>query len=263
MTFSYVAYIDESGDEGFVFKPFPERASSQWFVLSALMIPSQMDVAEARVIHETIGPIEKNRGSPIHFHKLPHEQRVSICSAIGRSNFISISICIDKTKLNSSSFSSGYTLYFYATRYLIERISWLARDSFSPEKGGDGRAKIVFSNRSRMSYDDLRDYIDHLRTRDDVKIHWPAIDTTLITTKAHKDLVSLRAVDCVASGIRFGLELSAYGFCEDRYARLLAPSVYKRRENARSSGLKFFPAPPEMEAERENRYSWVWELFPK
>ncbi|WP_425999587.1 DUF3800 domain-containing protein [Caulobacter sp. DWR1-3-2b1] len=263
MTFSYVAYIDESGDEGFVFKPFPERASSQWFVLSALMIPAWMDVAEVRNLHQTIGPIESNRGSPIHFHKLSHEQRVTICASIGASNFKTISICIDKTRITNASLAEGYALYFYATRYLLERASWLARDELGQVKGGDGKVKFIFSNRSRMSYDDLKDYVDKLRTRSDVSVHWPAVDSGLITTKAHKDLVGLRAVDCVASGIRFGLELSNYGFCEDRYARLLAPSVYQRGGKTRPYGMKFFPSVPDIEPHRDDRYKWLNDLFPK
>lgn len=264
MTFSYVAYIDESGDEGFVFKPFPERASSQWFVLSALMIPTHMDIAEVKRLHQTIGPIEANRGSPIHFHKLPHEQRVTICAAIGASNFKTISICVDKPRIQNASFANGYALYFYATRYLMERVSWLARDKMA-EIGnkGDGRVKFIFSNRSRMSYDDLRDYVAKLKLRDDVTIHWPAVDRDLITTKTHKDLVGLRAVDCVASGIRFGLELSAYGFCEDRYVRLLAPSVYQYGGKVRPYGMKFFPNIPNIEPHRDNRYKWLDDLFPK
>jgi hypothetical protein len=36
--FSFVAYIDESGDEGFNFAEFPEIKSSEWFVLSAVVI---------------------------------------------------------------------------------------------------------------------------------------------------------------------------------------------------------------------------------
>ena len=55
MTSSFVAYMDESGDEGFKFLP-NDQGSSRWFVLSALVIRKENDLQvvqlarQARVI---------------------------------------------------------------------------------------------------------------------------------------------------------------------------------------------------------------------
>ncbi len=265
MVHSFVAYIDESGDEGFKFKPFPERASSEWFVISALMIPRSAEISELKKIDAIIKPIEKERKKVIHFSKLSHEQRIAVCHAIGNTNVRLISICIDKLKLQSDYLKVGYNFYFYYTRYLIERISWLARDRAAGFEG-DGRVQLIFSNRNRMSYDDLRKYVDRLRLASDeagVSIHWASIDTSLIKSRAHADLVGLRAVDSVASGIRYGLELSHYGLCEDAYVELLEPRTYRYANRARSYGMKFFPSVPQIEPERNNRYGWVERLFPR
>jgi len=265
MAHSYVAYVDESGDEGFQFRDLPGKGSSQWFVLSALIIPSALELSQLRLVDTVIKPIEQARGKPIHFHKLNHEQRVAVCAAIGASDFMSINICIDKTRLTSAALKSGYALYFYATRYLIERFSWLARDALK-NAPGDGTVKMIFSNRTRMSYDDLRDYVRILRAGSvftDTKIHWPAIVPELITSRAHDQLVGLRAADALASGIRWGLELTQYGHFEDRYARLMARNVYRRNGNARSYGLKFFPGPPARYASKPDHYAWCDEIFPK
>ena len=43
MTASFVAYVDESGDEGFKFLP-NEQGSSRWFVLSALVVRKENDM---------------------------------------------------------------------------------------------------------------------------------------------------------------------------------------------------------------------------
>lgn len=43
MTASFVAYVDESGDEGFKFLP-NEKGSSRWFVLSAMVIRKENDL---------------------------------------------------------------------------------------------------------------------------------------------------------------------------------------------------------------------------
>lgn len=43
MNASFVAYVDESGDEGFKFLP-NAQGSSRWFVLSAMVIRRENDL---------------------------------------------------------------------------------------------------------------------------------------------------------------------------------------------------------------------------
>lgn len=43
MTASFTVYIDESGDEGFVFHP-DERGSSRWLVLSAAVFRKSNEI---------------------------------------------------------------------------------------------------------------------------------------------------------------------------------------------------------------------------
>lgn len=219
------------------------------------------EIAELRKLDAVIRPIEAARDSVIHFHKLNHEQRIAVSAALGQSQFAFLTINADKPRIESPQLKTGYALYFYMTRYLLERLSWLARDAPLPSNGRR-EIKIIFSNRSRMSYDDLRSYVTRLRGMQ-TSIYWPAIDEALITTRTHKELIGLRAVDAVASGIRWGLELSPYGFCEDRYLRLMAPRVYRRNGRYRSYGMKFFPEVPAIEPERDNRYGWIDAIFPK
>ena len=236
---SFVAYIDESGDEGWSFREAPGEGSSQWFIISAVVVPTAMDVAEVRAFHQVIGPIEAQRQSPIHFHKLPHDQRVAVCAAIGNSQFRLVSVCVNKRLIEGDGLKGKHRLYFYATRFLIERISWLARDRHK-DYGGDGRVRMVFSNRRQMSYEDLAAYLGRLRNaaaEEDVRVYWPAIDAELVEPRPHSQLVGLRAVDAVASGIRCGLELTRYGFCEDRYGRQIHERTYRHKGRALPYGM--------------------------
>jgi len=102
MAHSFVAYIDESGDEGFSFRPEPGKGSSEWLVISAVMGPMHGHIAEMKRFHDVIRPMEITRGSPIHFAKLPHDQRIPVCDALGHSNFRLLSICIHKPSLLAS-----------------------------------------------------------------------------------------------------------------------------------------------------------------
>ena len=60
--------------------------------------------------------------------------------------------------------SEKFPLYRYATRYLLERVSWFCRDQ-RIEGEGDCRADLIFSNRSIMSYEDLRSYLRLLKNQ--------------------------------------------------------------------------------------------------
>ncbi len=48
---SFTAYIDESGDEGFVFLP-GEKGSSRWLVLAAMVFRKSKDLEAVRVTRE-------------------------------------------------------------------------------------------------------------------------------------------------------------------------------------------------------------------
>lgn len=49
MAASFTAYIDESGDEGFIFLP-GEKGSSRWLVLSAVVFRKSKDLEAVRVM---------------------------------------------------------------------------------------------------------------------------------------------------------------------------------------------------------------------
>jgi hypothetical protein len=127
---SFHAYIDESGDDGFAFRPWPARGSSEWFVVSACVVRESKRAEASALLHASIDPVEAIRRAPIHFAKLNHEQRVGIVHAIARVPIRVISVCFNKMALPAGHTLAGNRrLYFYAVRYLLERISWITRDN--------------------------------------------------------------------------------------------------------------------------------------
>lgn len=140
-------------------------------------------------------------------------------------------------------------LYFYMTRYLIERISWLCRDDRPTVKEGDGRVAITFSRRGGMNYGDFRDYLRKLKAsqQNDVQIHWPVIDIDVVNAADHGKVASLQLADAVASSFAAGFETDFYGNCEPRYAETLKPVTYNRKNwqgvrNYLSYGVKIVPS---------------------
>lgn len=240
---SFVAYIDESGDEGFRFRE-DGSGSSRWFVLSALVVRKEYDrdeiIPAARDLREIL---RKEPKKALHFRELRHEQRIPIARRIGSMRVRTVSVVVHKPCIESpENFQrEPYSLYRYCSRLLMERISWLCRDSHDPN-AGDGRVELIYSNRSRMSYDDLTAYLDKLKFEipHQVRIEWSAIDSSMVRAVNHDQLAGLQLADAVASGVYFGVNTNLYGETEPRYAQLMSPTLYRHRSRTAGYGLKFW-----------------------
>ncbi|MCK6448932.1 MAG: DUF3800 domain-containing protein [Planctomycetes bacterium] len=256
MTCAFRVYIDESGDEGFVFNP-DGSGSSEWFVLSAVVTRTANDRELIDLIDQTRAQLGRQPREPLHFRKLKHEQRLPLVDRIAKAKVRLVSVLVHKPSLQEpEKFSERFLLYRYATRYLLERVSWLCRDT----AGADGpQAKVIFSNRSAMSYDELRDYLAHLQARTqefDVRVDWSAIDPSRIEARTHDSLCGLQVADAVASSFFYGVNRTRHGFTEPRYAQLLAPVVYRRKSVALGYGIKLWPR--EVSATIEQRPGAEW-----
>lgn len=139
--------------------------------------------------------------------------------------------------------SEKFLLYRYASRYLLERVSWLCRDKHNPGEGS-GQVDIIFSNRSIMSYEDLTGYLQMLKIKCDpmkVSIDWNVIDPEKVSAVDHSKLAGLQIADAVASSFFYAVNLNRYGEVEDKYARILLSNCYRHKGAALGYGLKFWP----------------------
>lgn len=245
MTASYRVYIDESRDEGFRFLP-DERGASRWFVVSAVVLRKSNDLAVVQLMRDVRALLGKDPKAALHFRHLKHEQRLPFARAIGAARLRTVSVLIHKPSITEPDRfqDEAWRLYRYATRLLLERVSWLCRDHRKQEDG-DGTAELVFSNRSAMSYDALRDYLRLLRDRSeaqDVRIDWQVVDPDRVQAVNHEQLAGLQVADAVASGAFYAVNLTQYLEAEARYLQLMAPKIYRHKGEALGYGLKFWPA---------------------
>ena len=108
--------------------------------------------------------LKKPDKKPLQFRDLRHEHRLVFVDAISQSALKTVTVLVHKPSLKEpEKFQERYRLYYYSVRYLLERVSWSGRDHRPPHDAGDGSAEIVFSNRSGMSYADLREYMAKLK----------------------------------------------------------------------------------------------------
>jgi len=245
MTASFVAYVDESGDEGFKFLP-NEQGSSRWFVLSAMVIRREKDLQVVQLARQARELLKKDPKRVLHFRELKHDQRVPLARLIGDAPVRTVSVLVHKPSINEPEVfqQQAFSLYHYATRLLVERVSWLCRDHHRAGQG-DGTVEMVFSNRSAMSYDNLRGYLQKLKAGQvgsDVRVDWDRVDPQRIRAVNHDQLAGLQLADAVASGIFFSVHRNPYGEFEDRYLRLLGKTIYRNKGRADGYGLKFWCA---------------------
>ncbi len=249
MVYSFLAFIDESGDDGF--RRFREAGSnggsSRWLVLSALVIRQTHSLEAVAWRDEISGRMPERKSRDLHFKNLNHGQRVVTVQSLASRPVRVMSVLAAKERIRSDVYVEKNQLYFNLTRYLIERISWLCRDLRPSVPEGDGRVAITFSRRGGMSYKAFQEYLRRLERAqdDDVRIHWPVIDIDAVKALDHSRNASLQLADAAASAFAASLEPDRYGNCELRYAELLKPVTYHRNRKYLSYGVKLVPKPEE------------------
>lgn len=243
--FSFRAYVDESGDEGFVFNP-DGSGSRRWLVLSAAVVRRKHDHGLVPLMAEVRKLLGKAPKAQLHFSDLKHEQRVPYVRHIAAHPLRTVSVLIHKPSIQEPEKfqAEKFLLYRYAARFLLERVSWLCRDHRA-EGEGNGQVETIFSNRSIMSYDELRAYLRLLKEQSDpmdVRIDWSVVDPDHVSAVNHEQLAGLQVADAVASSLYYAVQPNRYGETEEKYAALLKPTFYRHKTKAVGYGVKFWPA---------------------
>lgn len=245
MTHSFHVYIDESGDDGMAsFRQVGNGGgSSHWLAVGACIVRASRDL-ELVALRDRI----KNECRPratkrdIHFKEFNHAQKRRACQIIAGQPLRFSCVLGLKNTQNADAFTQKNQLYFYLTRFLIERVSWLCRDMRRSVPEGNGMAKITFSRRGGLSYDGFKSYLERLKNSYDTEIHWPVIDIPVVDAQDHSRIAALQIADCGVSAIAAAIEPDQYGNVEHSYLHEIARNIYNRRGNFLSYGLKSLPA---------------------
>ena len=268
MTASFRAYIDEAGDEGFKFRPEGCRdGSSDWFVIAALITQPETDLQTVKTIDE----VRQHFGIPpkknLHWKYLKHSEKVRYSQILaGLEQTRAVVVAVHKPSLTDrETFQGGFRLYFYITRYLLERVSWLARDLHRPSHAaGDGTVEVIFSNRQGMSYEELIAYIEKLQIDkghgQKIEIDFNHVRLDQITARTPGKSMGLQLADAVASGFFNGLERDHYGNTEPRYAKNLKMTIYRHAHKVEGYGLKIVPGTAKDSLKQRPELEWLKEF---
>lgn len=244
MTHSFKVYIDESGDDGMskFRRPGSGGGASNWLAVGACIVRASRDLELVSLrdqIKQECRPNTPRRD--IHFKDFNHGQKRRACQIISGQPLRFSCVLGLKNTSDAQPFVGKNQLYFYLTRYLIERVSWLCRDKRRSVQEGDGRAKITFSRRGGLSYDGFKSYLKLLKERNETEIHWPVIDIDAVDAQDHSRVAALQIADCGVSAITAAIEPDLYGNIEASYLQELASNIYNRNGNYLSYGLKTLP----------------------
>ncbi len=177
----------------------------------------------------------------IHFRALrSFEQRAYVAKELSNSPFEYINVIIDTHKLdlnkllgNRSDFSEkpSIILYNHSCRYLIERVSWILRDT---NRIGD----VVLSSRGTSRDGELIDYLNNKL------IHYGNNEVSNyfrnIYSKTGASWDMLQLADICATSMFYYHETNRYGFVMPCYTYKLRNSLYKRNGKILKYGMKYY-----------------------
>jgi hypothetical protein len=242
----FQAYVDETGDRGWT-----DRASRA-FALTAVVV-ADADVARcAAALDELCDRFAKPRGTTLHWTEnvKDHVQRKLVARTLAALPITVINIIVMKEALRArpTQLSDPTSMYNYAVRRLLERVSWLVADA-------GGTADTTFAHVRRFPYEHLRDYLALLRTQR-TQVRWAALPGALrFGTPA--DTPGLQLADLAAGCLSAALKPDPFGDHEPAYLLTLAPRIYVRGGGRVSSyGMNVIGPAGAMDA-----YPW-WRAYP-
>lgn len=217
-------YIDEAGDLGL-------NRGTQWFVLSAIVVDKDREITVRQKIKSLKTELNLNE---IHFRNLRnYEQKCYAVSLLNTCDFDLINVIVDtqRVTLNKTDKNGSPSIvsYNYCCRLLLERVSWLLRDT---DRIGD----IVLSSRGTSRDGELIEYIKKLLAYDFNEV---TNRFNKISAKSASQWDLLQLADVCATSIFHYHEPNRYGFVTPCYSYRLKSHVYTRNGNSDSYGMKY------------------------
>jgi len=174
-------------------------------------------------------------GDELHWKNIKtHDQRVRAAQMLGAAPFLRICtvvVCKRDFDPGKGSIPDDDFAYMFTFRFLLERMSWLCRDS-----GGILRYTLAMIGGFRLSQ--LRHYEAVLKGLTDCTVHWAAVDS------------KGGSID----------QPNRFGNVETRYLELVEPRLYRYKTSPVTSyGLKMHP----WNAKSRAAHPWLGANWPK
>jgi hypothetical protein len=237
--YDYVAFIDEAGDPGLRrVKPLDVNGSSEWLILSAIVIgaPNEINVAPWR--NDILRAIKSQR-KDLHFTDLREWNKRIACVEIAKLPLRCFVVCSNKKNMRgyTNPFAEKYPApnWFYAwlSRLLLERVTYFVRQKSLVQHREIRKVRLEFSSRGGLDRFGLTSYFNWLKLQSGEgknylplgNLVWDTIDENLVHIFSHKERAGLQLADTVASAFFKACDCVDTGGCDPAFAKLLAPRM--------------------------------------
>lgn len=241
-----LAFIDEAGQRS------RSPRSSDHFVMSAAIIDEEHLGEAADCLAKLRVDLGRRPSNHLTWKNLHgHSPRLHASKVLGMQPWLTISsVVVCKRHITQGIDEiDDDRAYLYTVRYLLERLSWQARDR--------GRqSTFTLAHVIRFKKEKLREYERLLREDPDCKISWASLSPRGGQIDQPQRLEYLQLADLAASATFAAFEPDRYGNTEQRYLENFAGRLYRRGGNLTSYGLKMHP----WCASTKTAYPWVAAL---
>ena len=213
----YRVYVDETGDRGW------GGRASPIFVISAVIVRDGVEGSLAAALDTINSTLKKPPGTVLHWAEnvKTHPQRKFVIRQLAALDMTVTSVAVFKAPLmgSGSALSDPASMYNYAVRRLLERVSWFVDDA-------GGEATVTFAHIKRFPYQRLRQYIELLQALP-TEIRWPAFTGSPRIDQPRR-VRPLQIADLVAGAHGSALRPDDFGAFESSYMLGLVPRIYIR-----------------------------------
>jgi hypothetical protein len=172
MPAGYVAYIDESGDDGlWKVQPVDPVGASEWFILSAMVVPTSLN-REAIWVQRILADLGLHQRRTLHFQSLDDHHKLAVCEALAALPIRCFAVASHKPNMRRHvnekaarvSYAVGRTwFYWWMTRLLLERVTDYCERRGLHEHGEKRLVRLEFSRRGGLRYEHCQGYLTYLR----------------------------------------------------------------------------------------------------
>lgn len=216
-------HVDETGDRG-----FGPRASSVFCLAACVFRHSKAHVVTRamRDLNAALG----RENVPMHAreHLRSHDRKMEACERLGalRGTVRLVYVVLPKQLLNSESYlRDPVGAYNYPVKFLLERVSWLAREVGCP-------ARVTLAAVRGLAPGQIRTYVNRLYRNPSLSgVEWPWLTPPLSFVPAQQR-VGLQWADIAAMALHQAIvpKPSPPRRVEAAYMNALAPAVWGKRE---------------------------------
>jgi hypothetical protein len=257
MVAGYVAYIDESGDEGLRrVRPLHLDGSSEWFVISAVLVKIDRDKDLVRWVRAIRSGLKSVQRPDIHFRHLSPQNKRLVCSAMAKLPLRCFAVMSNKKNMQgyrnpfAEQVPARNWFYCWMTRLLLERVTGYCASRTMRDWNEVRTVRFVFSTRGGMSYGQVRAYLFWLRKHSNAgtmflkrgDLTWSVVDIDDVHAFDHSQRAGLQLADTVASAFYQAVEYWPALKCEPEFAKLLHGRMARSRKGQiLEYGLKPMP----------------------